>query len=395
MNRILFVDDEPAVLDGLRNMLRRQRMHWDMVFVASGSAALDELARGSFDIVISDMRMPRMDGAELLQRVRAEHPATMRVVLSGHAERDAVFAALPVAHQFLAKPCEPQRLQHLIERSCRSIALLPRGSLRETIGALDHLPSCTQAREELECALARTEPDLREVAAIVAGDLAMSAKALQLGNSGYFGIGRPITSVGEAVTFLGTDLLRVLMRGAQGTGRLEESVGGCPGLEVLQRQSAQLARAIAGLLAGDELAAQASATALVHGVGEVLLAVGFRDAYTVAAQKAGCSDAPPHVVQARLLGVSHAQAGAFLMGVWGLPERIVDAVAWHHQPERAVPGDCRLTAALHAADALLMHRGDTDAGDVLDHAFLERAGLPLPLHRWRALAAEQRLAVAA
>ena len=88
--RILFVDDEAKVLDGLRNLLRRQRHEWDMLFALSGAAALEELAKAPVDVIVSDMRMPGMDGAELLTRVRTLYPQTARIVLSGHAERGAI-----------------------------------------------------------------------------------------------------------------------------------------------------------------------------------------------------------------------------------------------------------------------------------------------------------------
>ena len=62
MKRILFVDDEPKVLEGIQRMLRPMRHEWDMVFAQSGQEALSILAEQPADVVVSDMRMPRMDG---------------------------------------------------------------------------------------------------------------------------------------------------------------------------------------------------------------------------------------------------------------------------------------------------------------------------------------------
>lgn len=103
--RVLFVDDEQEVLEGLRNLLRRNRHEWDMVFALGGYEALAELSRGTVDVVVTDMRMPGMDGAQLLAQVKTVSPSTARLVLSGHAEKEAILRALPVAHQFLSKPC--------------------------------------------------------------------------------------------------------------------------------------------------------------------------------------------------------------------------------------------------------------------------------------------------
>ena len=83
MKRILFVDDEQRILDGLRRLLRDKRAEWEMVFVDGGSKALEQLRASPFDIVITDMRMPGMDGATLLTHVKEEFPDVVRLVLSG------------------------------------------------------------------------------------------------------------------------------------------------------------------------------------------------------------------------------------------------------------------------------------------------------------------------
>src|SRR5262250_288397 len=103
--RILFVDDDPQLLSGLGKALRKHRHRWTMVFADSGDAALAEIHRATFDVVVSDMRMPVMDGAELLAQIRDRDPSTIRMILSGFSERNAIVRAQPVAHQFFNKPC--------------------------------------------------------------------------------------------------------------------------------------------------------------------------------------------------------------------------------------------------------------------------------------------------
>jgi CheY-like chemotaxis protein len=115
--RILFVDDEPRVLDGLRRMLRSRRREWSLHFAMSGDEALEQLAELPFDVIVSDMRMPRMDGATLLGIVQESFPSVIRIVLTGHTEPEGRAHALPVAHQFLTKPCDPFTLQAAIDRA--------------------------------------------------------------------------------------------------------------------------------------------------------------------------------------------------------------------------------------------------------------------------------------
>ncbi len=113
--RVLFVDDEPALLGALKTMFRKQRSEWDMVFVTSGEAALAELSRGPFDVVVSDMRMPGIDGAELLARIASLWPRTACFILSGYAEEESRRRAKAIARAYFAKPCEAALLKAAIE----------------------------------------------------------------------------------------------------------------------------------------------------------------------------------------------------------------------------------------------------------------------------------------
>src|SRR4051812_29140875 len=210
MKRILFVDDEPNILDGLRDLLRKYRHKMEMVFATSGDAALAELREGRFDALVSDMRMPRMDGATLLQKVKEEYPDVIRIILSGQAERNSVFMALPVCHQFLAKPCDAETLCNVIERSCRLRDLLTDQSLRKQIGGIEKLPSLPTVYRQLMEAMARPDVSAGKLAQIIEQDSAMSAKILQLVNSACFGATRSISRIDHAVMYLGMELVKNL-----------------------------------------------------------------------------------------------------------------------------------------------------------------------------------------
>src|SRR5262249_35044517 len=150
--------------------------------------ALAELKIAPVDIVISDMRMPGLDGASLLAKIKEDYPATARLILSGHAERDAILRALPVAHQFLSKPCDATVLRTAIERTCDLHRLLEDEAIRQVVGRLDRLPSVPQTYVELTEAASRPGASTSDFATIIERDPAMSAKVLQLVNSAYFGV---------------------------------------------------------------------------------------------------------------------------------------------------------------------------------------------------------------
>ena len=391
--RILFVDDEQNVLHGLQDILRKHRKQWDMVFALGGEQALTELSKAPFDVVVSDMRMPGMDGATLLRHVQQEYPNVARLVLSGHAEREAVMRALPVAHQFLSKPCDAQMLRQVIERTCTLQALLHDDTVRTIVGRLERLPSVPRCYLELTTAISEPDSNLAKVGPIVEKDPAMSAKVLQLVNSAFFGAGQRITSVNRAVLYLGIELIQGLALSAEVFATLQ----GMPldarfSLDRLQEHSLLTARLARRFVTDPKKADEAFAAAIVHDIGKIILALSFGSQYGEVLQSARARRLPGHVVEKEILGVTHAEVGAYLLGVWGLPYSIVEAVAYHHAPHLAT-GAPEVVAAVHVADMLVDTMLDGDpAGsetDLLDGVFLEEKGLSAMLPQWRALAVRE------
>ena len=139
--RILFVDDEPAVLQGLQRSLRGMRQEWEMEFAASGREALETMARSPFDVVITDMRMPEMDGAQLLDQVRKRFPQTVRIVLSGQSDRETILRSIGPTHQYMAKPCDLEDLKQKLTHTFALRELLADPRLKEIVCQLENIPS--------------------------------------------------------------------------------------------------------------------------------------------------------------------------------------------------------------------------------------------------------------
>ena len=384
-----FVDDERSILQGLQDLLRRQRKDWDMAFALGSQAALDELARAPFDVVVSDMRMPGMDGAELLARVKSQYPSVARIVLSGHADRDAIVRALPVAHQYLSKPCSAEMLRSTIERVWNLHALLADPITRELVGKMDKIPSPPAIYWELTRAAANPDVGLADLGKIVEKDPAMSAKVLQLVNSSYFGTAQTVTSVPRAVTL-------PWPRAAQGCWPSRRHVFGAVkmppiegfSLDEMQNDSLLVAQLARRFLNNSKKADDVFGASIVHDVGRIVLAVGLPERYQQVIRAAADTHRAVHLVEAEELGVTHAEVGAYLLGIWGLPLNLVETAAFHHVPSHFSEGPLEVLAAFHAADALVDAERHTLVDAALDVAFLERAGMLGELPRWRALAAD-------
>lgn len=369
MKRILFVDDEPKILEGLRRSLRAYRKDWEMEFEGDPVAALEMLEDGSFDVVVSDLVMPGMDGATLLGQVRDEHPGCVRIVLTGHAELQSALRIVPVAHRYLGKPCEGGELGEAIERSCDLHALLEDPSLRAIVGGMSSLPSVPRVYQELTEALTDPEVSLDDVAAIVEQDVGITAKVLQLVNSSMFGIAQDVETVRKAATFLGTSMIRAL---ALSIEVFEACDGGQtpPSFSIEQEQSHSTltARIARRLLTDREDAAQAFLAAMLHDVGRLVIATQLPDAFEeIMAEEVDQGQLAE--VEERVLGISHAELGAYLLGIWGMPHSILEAVAHHHAPSRAGTPKLDVLCAVHVADALAR---DAETGEIADELTASR-----------------------
>jgi HD-like signal output (HDOD) protein len=301
MKRVLFVDDEPRILDGLRRMLRAQRHEWEMAFALGGDAALAEVERTPFDVVVTDMRMPGLDGVGLLTHVQQLHPQTLRIVLSGHTDAAVAARAARVAHQFLFKPSSPDVVRAVVERGCALAAEIPE-TIRAMVGRIEAFPVADYAYRRLCGILEQPDASHEALVEVVERDIGMSAKVLQVTNSSFFGISPEVGDIAAAVHLLGPRTIRELV---------------C---------SAQVFRPVP---ARPERGAH-HGVGVLHDIGELILWDAMPEQYTAIRLEALQSGVPVQIVEEAVLGTTHARLGAYLLGIWNLPHAIVDAVARHH-----------------------------------------------------------------
>jgi HD-like signal output (HDOD) protein len=390
MRRILFVDDEPRILEGLRRMLRGQRDEWEMVFAEGGEAACAQLATAPFDVIVSDMRMPGIDGAALLKHVREKHPEMVRIILSGQTDNEAAYRAVVVAHQFLSKPCDADTVRQVVTRACELQRLLFDPSLRKLVSSMASLPSLPKTHEKLGQLLASPDVGLQSIARVVEQDMGMSAKILQIVNSSFFGLPQRLSGISAALNYLGLQTIRNLVLSVE-TFRAFEKDGRCPGFSIDALQSHSLATAhLASRMMPDQQTAQDAFTAgVLHDVGKLILATRMPEAFGKALDLARQERLPIQEAERRTCGVSHADMGAYLLGIWGLPYPIVEAVAFHHEPMKIQPRAFDLVGAVHIANVL---HGEANPGELatiggtvpaLDVEYVRVMNLDEKISAWR------------
>ncbi len=363
MKRVLFVDDDPKVLEGLKRMLHPLRKEWTMDFVSSGRQALERLAQSEYDVLVTDIRMPEMSGIGLLEEVIQRYPRLVRIVLSGTSDHDVTLQSVLLAHQYLMKPCDARVIRATVENAFALVNLLSDPPLRGIIGRLQKLPSAPSVYLRLMDALESDAVTSAQIGAIIAQDPGMGAKVLQLANSPLFGH-RTSAGLEEAVVWLGVDVVRALALTQAVFSQFGPWI--CPGfsLEELRHHSfrvATLSREIARARHfPSKVVADIFLGGLLHDIGKLVLGRNFSDQYREVVERARDSDAIRAEERERF-GTTHAEVGAYLLWLWGIPSSVTEIVRGHHSaafdPERPTEP----AAIVQIADATV--RGDKSAPD--------------------------------
>lgn len=374
--RILFVDDEPAILEGFGNLLYRDRKRWELAFVNCGAAALEAFDKAPFDVVVTDLMMPGMDGAALLEEIKRRSPTTARIMLSGHAERSVIVRALPSLHQLIAKPCTVDALRSAIERSLELGTVDRDARVRAAIGRVDKLPSPPPLFFELTQLMEAKHTSIDNVAALIGRDPGIATKVLQLVNSAYFGAGGKTNSIRQAIALLGMEGLRYLAMAAHVFAPIEDPL---KELTVGELQAEGFVTASLAAQFAPETPDSAFAAGLLHDVGRLVLLLGMTDEYRTVLRRRAVTKEPAIAVENEMLGFDHAEVGAVLLSLWGLPTDLVNVVRAHHAPDTAPAHLRALASAVHVADAYAV-------GCAVDEEALERAGQRHKLAGWRKLA---------
>jgi CheY-like chemotaxis protein len=308
VTRVLFVDDEPALLRGFERGMATLRPSWQAAFAAGGTDALALVEREPYDVIVSDLSMPGMDGVELFTRVRRRQPGITRIVLSGHASSMPPPQALSVVHQWFGKPRTTRQLRTALDVAIWARSLVDDVHLRDVLlGALTVRVSETAAR-----AVRGATGD--ELARIVAMDPGLAAKVLQTANGSFFGDAQRVTCIRTAVSTIGDDGVRTIA---------SQVCEAAPTMPSTTLHASHIAM-IASELAPPALRADAYAAGLLHEVARLLPGSG----------------ADPHLV---------ARASGLLLASWQLPLEVARAVAHQLDPETSpVPDDPILDALVRA-----------------------------------------------
>ena len=348
MRRVLFVDDERNILQGLRRSIYPMRSEIAAEFASSGREALEKMKSEVFDVIVCDMRMPEMSGADVLADVRDRYPNTIRFILSGHSDPKDTLRAASVAHQFLAKPCDPETIRNAISGAVALRESVANEHAQRIASSISEFPSLPSVFVELQAELQNEEPSIRVIAEIVSSDPSLVAGTLKLVNSSFYGLASPTDSIERAVSYLGITTIRDIVMGAslfnpsnyrsRAQKQTAERLGG---------RARTISRAVRDMTTADNRKDSAHLAGMVSGVGVLACT------QSSLLEDGAISDRDSIVEINRFIrsayGAGADDIGAYLLGTWGFPDPIVEAVMFQDDPGK-MGGKCaELVATLHIA----------------------------------------------
>lgn len=344
--KVMFVDDEPMVLKGIKRAFFNSG--WEIILASDGRQALEILSGTNVGFVVTDMQMPGMNGAELLEKVSELYPSTVRAVLSGQADRELAARASFVAHQWFSKPCSPSDIQNALEQIDTIQSTLPNQEIKEIVGKIKALPSAPNLFFRIK-KLFDDDADMELVAKVISEDPALSAKILQISNSSFFMLNTKIQKVEDAITRLGADVVSCVVAIAE----IYSNTIKIPGYAIEKEQQHSMCTALLGVtLVSPEDREETMLVGLLHDIGMYVLFLLAPDSVDTYLQKRIKSE-DNTLLERELFGVDHTQLAGYLLHLWNFPYHLIESIMLHHQPLKLMEYKFGAAAAIYVASLLL------------------------------------------
>lgn len=353
---ILFVDDEQEFINSLKRQIKYVSEEWNPFFAENGKEALELLEKQPIDIILTDIYMPGMDGEQLLNTVKEKYPQTIRLILTGQPDNEKALQATRYAHQVIEKPFDYENLKLRIEKSLFLKNYLQNDNLTKQITGIGNLPSLPSLFIKLEKVLKTPDVSMQKVGEIISQDIAMTAKILQMVNSGFYSLPAKISNPYQAVQMLGINIIKsiVLYLNLFSTANTPKDIPFS--LDDLWNHSYRVGIASRELLRKQvndrQMLDDAFVAGILHDIGKLVL-LKVKDYYKMVYDKMRDKGMNFLMAEYELFGTSHAEVGAYLLSVWGLPYSIIEAVAFHHIPSLINENEFSVLSSVHLANAFV------------------------------------------
>jgi HD-like signal output (HDOD) protein/ActR/RegA family two-component response regulator len=389
--RILFVGEDQALSQEFQAHRPGPESDWTVQHVRTEEEALALCSQETIAAVVADANLNGKNGSEFLDAFMRRQPNALRIIVSDLADVESTMKCIGHAHHHVLKPCGARTLLHVFEQAFAQEAWLPSEPVQGLLAQMRQVPSPLKAYNQLVQEMKSPSCSLEKIASLVAEDPAVTAKVLQLANSAVFGLELNVVHPIEAIGYIGLEATKAVVLLAHTFSSFDDAKLARFSIEDLWRHSVQvgrLARRVAMVQdAGEDMAEQAFAAGLLHDIGKLLFAANHAGLFGKVLRLSREEHCNLWEAEAQILpGMGHAELGATVLGIWGLPNSINEAVALHHGPWRQRAREFSPVTAVHVAN-ILDHERHPDPSIILpsqiNTAYLKDLGLAGRLEDWR------------
>ena len=388
---ILFVDDEPRILQGLRRTLYSMRSQWEMSFALGAQQAIDLLHKQEFDVIVSDIRMPGMDGVKLLNLVKEEFPGMIRFALSGQTSKESILKSIGPIHQYISKPCNVDDLTSKINHIHSIRMMFENPELYKIITQLEALPCISSIYTLLITKLRSEDASIKDIANIISQDMGMSVKILQIVNSALYGLRQNVSNISEAVKYLGLETISSLVLFVKIFAQFCVNIDENSSMDELWKHSLKVSKYVRTIVTDDEveknLADDAVIAGMLHDVGKLVLMAKLPDKYEKVIALSRQKNITSLEAELQIIGTGHNIVGPYLLGLWGFDNPIIEALRFHHEPTLIESDDIKTLTYVHIADCFAnvnLNEYDTvEKIPSLNIDYLQNTGIFHKLNHWK------------
>lgn len=368
MKSILFVDDDANVLSSLERVFFDMTDDWDLHFYNNASSALELMKENPIDLVISDMKMPDMSGAEFLNTIKQNYPMTIRFILSGYTDKNMILDTVGPADQFFSKPCDPKLLKRSIVSALNSGNIIQGPKQRAITSQLQSLPTLPKLFIELQEILQDPNSSFKEIASLVSRDIVVTAKIFQLVNSAFFGLRNEVSDITRAISYLGLETLKAIILSTKVFNTFSQETIDEFKIDKIYSHSVHVSLLARGMViqAGGKKKMEdlCSMAGILHDIGKLIYIQNYPELWKESILLSKETGKEQVVFEKQLLDVTHADLGAYLLSTWGMNESIIDMISLHHSPS-ALDRKLDVVSILYIANKLSCVRQTKVKGNLL------------------------------
>lgn len=344
---IMFVDDEKQILRALKRLFMDSP--YETVFMENAEDALLYMETHSVNLLVSDIRMPGMDGFELLRRVKALYPWTIRVALSGYTDSRAIYKALEenIAKMYLFKPWDNTEIRLIVDRMIQLEDTLQDKRIMDIINNLDNLPTIPAIYNKIK-QLINDDEDVEKIAELIESDQASTSKILRIANSAFYGA--KTGSISQAIMYIGlTNVKSIVLSNAV----FNVNGPGGKAIEELWKNATLTNRFTSHLyhrFLGRRMPNIFASAGLLHSIGKVVLLSQYNRDYAAELENSMREGTSIEEYERSVIGVSHQELGGFLLNWWEIPLPIVESALYYANPMDENVINKELVCAVHVAN---------------------------------------------